>query len=223
MFNINQFRIKGKNPESSGHALSDRVSELRRVVQSISPEILASRTGSSFLSSRRGQGHFVLSLYKEEIHVRYPSAEVCGHSGGELPVFIQALILYYFATSTGAPLTGNWVSFADLPDGRMYAHAFQGYSGDQVVKSVGEHLDRFHERCIKSGGSLCEIADAAYTFQGLPRIPLVLAYWLGEEEFPSTCQVLFDSSACHYLPIDACAILGSTLVKNVLRSNVTSD
>jgi hypothetical protein len=223
MFNINHFGIKANNPKLSGQALSDRISELRIVVQAIPPETLASRTGSIFLDSSRVQAHFVLSLFKEEIHVKYPSIEVRNNSGGELPIFYQALILYYFATSTGAPLSGNWVSFADLPDGRMYAHAFQGYSGDQVAKSVGGNLDRFHERCIKSGGSLCEIADASYTFQGLPRIPLVLAYWVGEDEFPSTCKVLFDSAACNYLPIDACAIIGSTLVKNVLRSNVNSD
>ena len=220
MFNINHFRIKEKNPKLSGQALSDRISELRSVVQAIPPETLASRTGSIFLSSRRGQEHFVLSLFKEEIQVKYPSIEMGNKSGDELPVFLQALILYYFATSTGAPLSGNWVSFADLPDGRMYAQAFQGYSGDQVVKWIGTDLGKFHASCKKAGGSPCAIADAAYSFQGLPRMPLVLAYWLGEEEFPSTCKVLFDSAARNYLPIDACAIIGSQLVKNVLRSNM---
>lgn len=222
MFNINNFKVKEKNQKLSGQVLTDRVLELRVVIQAIPPETLASRTDSIFFNSSQGEGYFALSLFNEEIQVKYPSIVVCNKSGDELPVFLQALILYYFATSTGAPLTGNWVSFADLPDGRMYAQAFQGYSGDQVAKLVGADLDRFHEWCKKAGGLPCALADAAYSFQGLPRMPLVLAYWLGEEEFPSTCKVLFDSAACNYLPIDACAIIGNQLVKNVLRSRLDS-
>ena len=221
MFNIDHFRIREKTPKLSGQALSDRVLELRAVLQGMPPETLASRTDSLFNSSQ-GEGIFSLSLFNEEIHVEYPSILVCNKSGDELPVFLQALILYYFATSTGTPLSGNWVSFADLPDGRMYAQAFQGYSGDQAVKWIGTDLGKFHASCKKAGGSPCALADAAYSFLGLPRMPLVLAYWLGEDEFPSTCKVLFDSAARNYLPIDACAIIGSQLVKNVLRSKMDS-
>jgi hypothetical protein len=222
MFKINNFKVKEMNANLSGQALLDRVLELRVAIQAIPPETLASRTDSFFTKSRQGEGYFALSLFNEEIHVEYPSILVCNKSGDKLPVFLQALILYYFSTSTGAPLSGNWVSFADLPDGRMYAQAFQGYSGDQVAKLIGTDLGRFHAWCKRAGGSPCAFADAAYSFQGLPRMPLALAYWLGEDEFPSTCKVLFDSAARNYLPIDACAIIGSQLVKNVLRSKMDS-
>jgi len=55
-------------------------------------------------------------------------------------------------------------------------------------------------------------------FQALPRVPLMLTYWLGDEDFPSSCKVLFDESASHYFPIDACAILGSMLTGRVIRA-----
>ncbi len=222
MFNFDNFKVKDKNPILASQALSDRVSELVAILQAIPPETLASRTDSIFFNSSQNEGHFVLSLFTDEILVMHPAFAVRNNSGNELPVFLQALILYYFATSTGAPLTGNWVSFADLPDGRMYAQAFQGYSGDLVAKAAGADLDKFHEWCRKAGGQPCAFADAAYVFQGFPRMPLVLAYWLGEDDFPSTCKVLFDLAACNYLPIDACAIIGSQLVKKILRSNVVS-
>jgi hypothetical protein len=222
MFNYNNFRVKEQNPKASGQALSNRVSELRAAVQVIPPELLAFRTDSIYFNSSQGERYFALSFFNEEFQVIYPSFVVCTKSGDELPVFLQALILYYFVTSTGTPLSGSWVSYADLPDGRIYAQAFQGYTGDLIVKTVGANLDRFHDLCKKTGGSPCALADAAYSFQGFPRMPLVLAYWVGEEEFPSTCKVLFDSAACNYLPIDACAIIGNLLVKNILRSEVNS-
>lgn len=222
MFNFDNFKVKDKNPKLASQALSDRVSELCAILQTIPPETLASRTDSLFFNSSQDEGHFVLSLFNDEIHVVYPAFVVRNNSGNELPIFLQALILYYFATATGAPLTGTWVSFADLPDGRMYAQAFQGYSGDLVAKAAGADLDKFQEWCRKAGGQPFGFADSAYVFRGLPRMPLTLAYWLGEDDFPSACKVLFDSAACHYLPIDACAIIGSQLVKKVLRSNVVS-
>lgn len=161
---------------------------------------------------------FHWSYLADLCQLKYPALIAYDHKGTEQPVFIQSLLLYYFVTANGAALTGKWVTFADLPDGRMYAQAFQGYSGDQVAKSFGENLPGFHSACKMAGGQPGDLANPSYRFLGLPRIPLMVSYWLGDEEFPSTCKVLFDSSALNYLPIDGCAIIGSMLVKNILNS-----
>jgi hypothetical protein len=217
MFNFEEFNTQEKNPKVFSHALSGRVSELQKVLLARQPVALALATDSTFSETGYCQGQFNFAFLNEEVRIRYPSFIACDHLSTEFPVFLQALFLYYFVTSDGTALTGNWVSFGDLPEGRMYAPAFQGYSGDRVTRVIGSDLEKFHSLSIKAGGTPCEIADAAYTFQALPRVPLVLAYWLGEDEFPSTCKVLFDSASCHYLPIDACAIIGSILVKKALK------
>jgi hypothetical protein len=136
----------------------------------------------------------------------------------QLPNFQQASLLYYLRTADGTPIKNKWVSFADLPDGRMYNAAFQGYSGDEIVKVFGFDLDAFKSACLVAGGKPVDIGSASFTFQALPRVPLMLTYWLGDADFPSSCKILFDESACHYLPIDACAILGSMLVRKLSHS-----
>ncbi|MEW6402406.1 MAG: DUF3786 domain-containing protein, partial [Chloroflexota bacterium] len=138
-----------------------------------------------------------------------------------LPAFQQALFLYYLLTSDGAPLTGRWVSFADLPDGRMYNAAFQGYTGDELAKAFGLELEGFKVACEKAGGEFAATGDAAYRFQALPRVELLAVYHLGDEDFPSSCKILFDASATHYLPIDGCAIVGSMLTKKIMVSSGT--
>ncbi|HJZ12415.1 MAG TPA: DUF3786 domain-containing protein, partial [Acidobacteriota bacterium] len=115
-----------------------------------------------------------------------------------------------------APLSGRWVSFADLPDGRMYNAAFQGYTGDEISKIFSLELRDFETACEKAGGQAVDTGDAAFRFQALPRVELLVVYHLGDEDFPSSCKILFDASATHYLPIDGCAILGSLLVKKIL-------
>ena len=134
----------------------------------------------------------------------------------ELPVFLQALILYYLNTSDGFPLSGNWISFADLPDGRTYNAAFQGYTGDEIVRAFGPDLDGIKLACEVAGGKPLDIGDASFVFSLLPRFPMLVTYWLGDGDFPSSCKVLFDQSATHYLPIDGCAIAGSMLTKRLV-------
>jgi len=145
----------------------------------------------------------------------YPNLTAVSNNDDILPDALQALLLYYFHTADDTPLAEKWVSFADLPGGRMYAQAFQGYSGNELVKVFGLDIERFKQACVVSGGVEADTGDASFTFLALPRVPLLLNYWLGDEDFPSTCKVLFDANATHYLPIDVCAILGSMLVSRI--------
>lgn len=198
---------------ASKQALARRVEELRLQLRSRDPEKLAALTGALL----KGET-FHFALLGKPLCLAWP--DLCAFDaadGREQPTFLQALVLYYFVTADGAPLTGNWVSFADLPGGRVYAPAFQGYSGNELVKTFGLNVEAFRQACLLNGGVPLEIGEAAYLFEGLPRLPLAVTYWVGDEEFPSASKILFDASACHYLPIDACAVLGGLLAKRLQK------
>jgi hypothetical protein len=140
-------------------------------------------------------------------------------SGAPLSESGQALLLYYLSIADGTPLEGRWLSFADLPGGRFYNQAFQGYSGAEVAKHFGEDIAAF-ERAGKSiGGERLFFGDAAFAFHVLPRVMLAAVYHLGDEEFPSSCKILFDATSTHYLPIDGCAILGSMLAGKLMAAD----
>jgi hypothetical protein len=193
-------------------ALAQRADELRRQLSGRDPESLAALTGTLL---KEGAFHF--ALLGRALRLALPEFYVVDTGGAALPTFQQALVLYYFVTADGTPLAGRWVSFADLPGGRMYAPAFQGYSGNELVRAFGADVEAFRRACLASGGSPLEIAEAAYSFQALPRLPLAVTYWVGDDEFPSASKILFDASACHYLPIDACAILGGLLARTLQK------
>ena len=211
---------KGSSPSQSG--LVGRVGELRRDLQQVSAILLAERTGSNFITSNSGNGEFRLSLFDMPARFMYPGFVSLSLTDEELPLPIQAVLAYYFHTSDGAPLSGEWISFAELPDGRMYNLAFQGYSGDALAKSYGLDVTSFRATCEKCGGTPTSTGDAAYLFQALPRLPMLVNYWCGDEDFPSTCKILFDRNASHYLPTDVCAILGSMLTRKILKRSGAS-
>ena len=195
-----------------------RLDELRLTLQFQDPSLVAARSGVPYLMLGPGRGELHIPFWEDVCILSFP--ELIGYNthDDQLPDFQQALLLYYLNTADGAPITNKWVSFADLPDGRIYNAAFQGYSGDEIVKAFGFDLDAFKSACLKVGGRPVDIGNASFTFQALPRLPLMITYWLGDEDFPSSCKILFDESAGHYLPIDACAILGSMLVRKLTSS-----
>ncbi len=143
------------------------------------------------------------------------SAEAAANQANPLE---QAFLLYYLSTADGAPLTGKWISFSELQDGRFYIQAFQGYTGQELARAFEDDRFAFEQAAQALGGVPHPLGDAAYIFQALPNAPLLAVYWQGDEDFPASCQILFDAAANHYLPTDAYAILGSFLTRMLIRN-----
>jgi Domain of unknown function (DUF3786) len=208
-----------KKPEhKSPPGFSRREAELCSILRPIPAELLAARTGSTYLPLGMGSGEFHLPFFEMPLTGSYPELKFYSPLGELLPEFQQLLLLYYFVTADGSVPIGQYVSFADLPGGRMYAQAFQGYSGDEVVRVFGENIAAFKDACEHENGEAVNIADGAYIFPVLPKVSVQLVYWLGDEDFPSSCKILFDAAATHFVPIDGCAIIGSNMAQRLIRN-----
>ena len=141
------------------------------------------------------------------------------HSLTALPVFDQALLLYYLHTANGASLADRWASFRELPGGGFYHQAFQGYSGDLVAKAFSSTPSDYSAACQRAGGfALSGLSEFAFAFQPLPKIRLAAVLWPGDEDFPTKAGILFDAASTNYLPIDGLALIGSRLAKRILRA-----
>jgi hypothetical protein len=188
-------------------SLARRVDELRAELRQRDRFALARNTGALY-----EDGRFRLAVWNTMVSLSDRDFVAADERTGALcDGLTQATLAYYFHTSDGTPLTGRWIAFSELPDGRLYASAFQGYTGRRLEKTFGDDLAAFIEAALLAGGSPEALADAAYRFQALPRVAVAVAFWRGDEEFPSSIHVLFDAAARYHLPTDACAILGSTL------------
>jgi hypothetical protein len=221
-----------KKPEQSNQPgptqFARHVEALRARLQStshfIQPEELAARTGAQYTANIPGQGQFTLNIWGQRVIFSFPTCiGYAAHSNDPLPNQTQALLLYYFINADGTPPVAKWISFADLPDGRFYNQAFQGYSGAELARAFQNDLEGFITAARSVSGTRLESnlqipGDAAFCFQALPRITVAVAYWLGDDDFPASAQVLFEATAPHYLPTDVCAILGSTLTRRLIRS-----
>lgn len=196
--------------------LAPRVAEARQLLGQVVPSRLVMYSGCT----QEDDGAFRLAFFWREYVISPPDFIVRrADTGEELSSFLQALILTYLVAADGTTPSSRWIAFRELPDGMFYAQAFRGYAEDRMVRELGDGgLDAFRRGAERLGGEPFELGDAAYAFQVLPRFRLAVVYWLGDEEFTSRVSILFEDTACHYMPTDGLAILGSHLTSALVRA-----
>ena len=173
------------------------------------------------------KGSLVLSLFATPLRISVPEFEV--QSAEEVPCRekTQILVLDYLTRASTAaprdattPATSNrWIGFQELPDGAFYAKAFRSYTSDVLLSALDGDIDRFRHTCACFAGETFQFGDAAAEFRALPNIRLAVVWWAGDDEFPATANVLFDSVASYALPIDGLAVLGRLLCRGLVSAD----
>jgi hypothetical protein len=198
--------------------LGDRVDEIRDNLRRKNPERLAARTGALYTPIGESDGEFRQPYWSREVVLNFPDfTGKFADTEDEINTFDLTMLAYYFDVSDGAPMTNEWIAFNQIPGGMFYAQAFQGYSGDELAKAFGNNSEAFMNANEKLGGRREFFGNLAYSFQVLPRVPIMVVCWLGDEEFPPSYRMLFDSNAHHHLVTDAYAILGSNLTRRLIK------
>ena len=207
-----------RSPDYKDH-LARRVEELRAELKEKDPYLLADRTDSKFLDDGSGKGEFQFLFWGREMALSFPEFIVRDLETGKQPgTFEQTLLAYYFNISDGTPEAGSWIAYSELPDGKWYAQAYQGYTGIELARAFKDDLPAFELAATKLGGRKESLGSSAFAFRVLPRISLLAVCWLGDEDFPTSYKVLFDASIYHHLTTDGCAIVGSALTRKLIKA-----
>ncbi len=115
---------------------------------------------------------------------------------------LELVILVYLLNATPDLIRREMISVSDLKD----AHFFQGphtLKTGPVLKRFGRDIRGFKKAAESLAGEFLDLADAAYKFSPLPKIPLYYLLWEGDHEFEANLSVLFDRSIERHLSADA--------------------
>ncbi|MBP6470767.1 MAG: DUF3786 domain-containing protein [Chloroflexi bacterium] len=200
--------------EQAKTGLLRRVEELRRDLAQRDTAVLAAQSGAVLAVSR-----LALVVWGTAVHITLPDFVARSPATGQaLDPLTQALLAYYLHTTDGAPIAGEWIAFTELANGRFYTQAFQSYTGHKLAQVFGNDVGWFEETAVALGGQAVAFAGAAFQFQVLPRVLLLVACWPGDDDFLPSYKVLFDARVNHHLPTDACAIIGSMMTGRLLTA-----
>lgn len=134
----------------------------------------------------------------------------------EVPIQEQVIILHYLTGVSRAQLSGNRIAYREIPGASFYYSAFVKRAIDPLKKVFGADIDKFKKAAGYLNGTATEPGDAGFEFAILPKAPLQLILWEGDDEFPAEANILFDELCGKILSPEDAAWLAGMLVYRLI-------
>jgi len=167
----------------------------------------AEKAGAGYEKDREGE-EILVSFFSEPYTIHFPQVEFSCPGKRTVSLVVRVLLLHHLLHADGNPVTGKWVAYKDIPGGLLYAGVFARRVTEPLVRRFGRSAKLFGEVGARFGGGPAGVGDASFYLQAFPRVPLQYVLWEGDDEFPPSVQLLFDSSVVHYLPLEDVVVLG---------------
>ncbi|MFO8049062.1 MAG: DUF3786 domain-containing protein [Desulfosudaceae bacterium] len=130
--------------------------------------------------------------------------------------WVTGPFLDYVLNSRGKEPTGNWVVFRELKEGRERYPLFQKRCEEAMKQVADAYPDLFNDIVfLFSGKKVNEqfAADVSVILRPLPKVPMMICYWLPEDGMDSSLNVFFDETADENLSIGSIFSLGAGLAQ----------
>ena len=164
-----------------------------------------------------------LKYLGRNLRLSFPEGAIESEDSQPLSLREEIVLFHYLEKVSGSPLTGNWISFAEIPGGTFYTPVFLQRCKTPLVNHFGTDPEiLLSVSDTEIGGAPWSFGDVGVRIQVFPRIPLGLALWRADSEFPPEGNVLFDSSIPGHLPVEDIVILTETVIWKLVRKKIHS-
>lgn len=131
--------------------------------------------------------------------------------------YVSILILHYLTGAKDIPLSGKTHSFQDLPSGRFYFSAFRRRSLQPLLEVFGNYPQSLFAAGEALDAERTTQGDAGITVKVLPKLPISIVVWKGDEELPAEATILFDVTASEMLPTEDLSAAAGMLVIRLVK------
>lgn len=181
-------RQEGPGPGETDY--ENTLAELKKKLKSLDLAQAAQRTGGKFAKGLLG-----LRIFGKPF-----SLDNTGRFQSDIHInpWVAIPVLNYVLHCQGAPLTGEWVPFRELENGREMNGLFVQRSEKPLKKIADTYPNLFEDLILIFSGKKVENhyeSDISLVLYPLPRLPLLICYWKAEEGMASDLHLFFDSSA----------------------------
>lgn len=160
-----------------------------------------------------------VSLLGEDYLVRAKKRAILLPGGAPAGQMQAVLILHYLIglLQHGYRPRGEWISFKETRDGKLFWPAFQESAIKPLVQSFqtdSEGLVRRLSSCL--GGKTVEGGDVAFEVATFPCVFVRLVFWQGDEELPPEASLLFDRGLTEIYSTEDVAVLLLAVVQKAV-------
>ena len=169
------------------------------------PAALAARTGAGWDSEN---GFFTVVFMDRLYRVTWPGFEItaadekaddnAGSDAGCPPLLkkgpVRLLLLRFLLEGMALESTGRFLTYREVPWGEVYVRQFTGRCIIRFARTWGGRIEEYRSRMERLGGRAIPDSDAGYSVFLFPGFEIRFLLWAGDEDFPSSAQILFSDN-----------------------------
>lgn len=199
---------KPAEPRGEEQDLDEVLHGLKRRIEGIDLAAAAERLGGELSGNR-----LTLKVLGSDFSVT-ASGEI--ETRLHINPWIVAPILDYILNGAGRDPQGRWVPFRELKNGQSWYPLFRQRCEKPIKKVADAYTALFRDMLdifqAKRADDRFE-ADIAAVLHPLPKVPILICYWLPEEDLESSLHLFFDATATDNLGIESVHGMSSGLAK----------
>ncbi len=158
---------------------------------------------------------FVIPFFGINHFVKHPECEISREDEKPVSLAAKILVLRYILNMVDKPLTGELISYKNIPGAFNYYPVFASKNIDPILAKYKD-LESLKEACLKLKGKQLEIGDFSYEFDVFPKVPITIIYYKGDEDFPPSLDFLFDKLIQYIFSQEDVVVLCNLLSKRIL-------
>ncbi len=124
--------------------------------------------------------------------------------------------LTYLLRCKEGPVSGNWLSFREIPGGREQYPLFRKRCEEAMKQVADAWPDLFDDIVQLFGGQRVAeqfASDISVVLQPLPKVPVMICYWREADGIASTLNLFFDATVGDNLDVGTVFMLGTGMAR----------
>jgi len=178
----------------------------------------AERAKCQYLNEQQG---YVITMLNTEYTVNIADKEIFSvqtDSQRRVAEFLEQLcILAYLINAQDLPVANELVKAETFPGGQFFFRGNHSLPTKKLEEVFGECPEWLYRSIEKFGAKRSEFGDSSIELYILPRLPITIVIWGGDDEFGARASILFDRTAGAHLLLDALLAAVNLAVKAVIE------
>ncbi len=165
--------------------------------------------------------HLVVRFFNDDHIIRLDTYELFLPKDGEIidvPLIEKNMIMHYILNANTVPLSGQMIAFKETPEGMFYQQKFAERVEKPLLELFGDNPRLLLKIKDRLDGRELDYGDAGISFFALPFIHMGIVLWGGDEEFPPSVQIIFDSTITNYLESEGIIIICELLIEKLAKA-----
>jgi hypothetical protein len=205
---VERFTVEPDKTATREQNPEDRLEKLKSEILHLDLAKAAGRVGAVFSDNK-----LTLKMLGKDF-----SVDGKGNLYAEIHInpWVAVPFLEYILHGKGLPISGKWVSFRELRGGRERYPLFQKRCEEPIKRVADIYTDLFDDIVhIFSGRQVDKQfeSDISVVLDPLPKVPVMICYWLPEDGLDSSLHIFFDETADQNLDIGSVFTIGTGLAQ----------